>query len=92
MIGYNTSILLQSGLSDLHAHWGYVIFTAMNFLMTTVGMVLVDRKGRRFLFILGTSGIIVSLIGVGTLFLRTEKVSVDCAQRGSTNGWRRVRN
>ena len=77
LIGYNTSILLQSGLSDLHAHWGYVIFTAMNFLMTTVGMVLVDRKGRRFLFILGTSGIIVSLIGVGILFLRTEKVSVD---------------
>ena len=35
IIGYNTSILLQSGLSDLNAHWGYVIFTAMNFLMTT---------------------------------------------------------
>jgi hypothetical protein len=40
-------------------------------------MVLVDRKGRRFLFILGTSGIIVALIGVGTLFLRTEKFSID---------------
>jgi MFS family permease len=77
IIGYNTSILLQSGLSDLHAHWGYVIFTATNFLMTAVGMVLVDRKGRRFLFILGTSGIIVALITVGTLFLRTEKASVD---------------
>ena len=77
LIGYNTSILLQSGLSDLHAHWGYVIFTAMNFLMTTVGMVLVDRKGRRFLFILGTSGIIVALVTVGTLFLRTEKVGID---------------
>ena len=77
LIGFNTSILLQSGLSDLHAHWGYVIFTAMNFLMTTVGMILVDRKGRRFLFILGTSGIIVALITVGTLFLRTEKFSID---------------
>jgi SP family myo-inositol transporter-like MFS transporter 13 len=77
IIQYNTGILLQSGLSDLHAHWGYVVFTAMNFLMTTVGMVLVDRKGRRFLFILGTSGIIVALITVGTLFLRTEKFSID---------------
>ena len=77
IIGYNTSILLQSGLSDLHAHWGYVLFTAMNFCMTMVGMMLVDRKGRKFLFVLGTSGIIVSLIGVGILFLRTEKVSVD---------------
>jgi MFS family permease len=77
LIGYNTSILLQSGLSDLYAHWGYVVFTSMNFLLTIVGMALVDRKGRKFLLTLGTSGIIVSLIGVGILFLRTESVSLD---------------
>jgi MFS transporter, SP family, solute carrier family 2 (myo-inositol transporter), member 13 len=77
VIGYNTDILLQSGLSDLHAHWGYVLFTFMNFLMTIVGMTLVDRKGRKFLFMLGTSGIIVCLIFVGMLFLRTEKNRVD---------------
>jgi MFS family permease len=77
IIGYNTSILLQGGLSDLHAHWGYVVFTSMNFLLTIVGMALVDRKGRKFLLILGTSGIIISMVGVGILFLRTEKVSVD---------------
>ena len=73
IIGYNTDILLQSGLSDLHAHWGYVLFTFVNFLMTVVGMTLVDRKGRKFLFTLGTSGIIVCLLFVGSLFLRTEK-------------------
>jgi SP family myo-inositol transporter-like MFS transporter 13 len=78
IIGYNTGILLQSGLSDLSAHWGYVIFTVVNFVMTMVGMVLVDRKGRKFLLVLGTSGIIVSLITVGVLFLKTEKQSVDC--------------
>ncbi|MGA2832588.1 MAG: MFS transporter [Terracidiphilus sp.] len=77
IIAYNGAILLQSGLSDLHAHWGLVIFMATNFLLTMVGMVLVDRKGRKFLLTLGTSGIIVSLVGVGILFLRTEKVSVD---------------
>src|ERR1039458_3728547 len=77
IIGYNTSILLQSGLSDLLAHWGYVIFTVVNFLVTMVGMMLVDRKGRRFLLILGTAGIIVSLAGVGILFLRTEAASLD---------------
>jgi MFS family permease len=79
IIGYNTAILLQSGLSDLHAHWGYVLFTVVNFLMTMVGVALVDRKGRRFLLILGTSGIIVSLIGVGILFLRTERFSLNSA-------------
>ena len=78
LIGYNTNILLQSGLSDLHAHWGYVIFTAVNFLMTIVGMTFVDRKGRRFLLILGTGGIVVATASVGILFSRTEKFSVDC--------------
>jgi SP family myo-inositol transporter-like MFS transporter 13 len=78
IIGFNTGILLQSGLSDLQAHWGYVVFTIVNFLMTIVGLSLVDRSGRKFLFIVGTSGIILSMVATGTLFLRTEKQSVDC--------------
>ena len=78
IIGYNTGILLQSGLSDLHAHWGYVIFTIVNFLMTMVGITLVDRKGRKFLLILGSGGMIVSLTAVGVMFLRTEKLNLDC--------------
>ncbi len=78
IIGYNTGILLQSGLSDLHAHWGYVIFTIVNFLATTIGMVLVDRKGRKFLLAIGTSGVIVALVCVGLLFKTTEKQTADC--------------
>ena len=80
IIGYNTGILLQSGLSDVRAHWGYVILTLVNFLMTIVGMTLVDRKGRKFLLIVGTVGIIVSVTTVGTLFLKTEKLNVDCRE------------
>ncbi|MGA8668949.1 MAG: MFS transporter [Terracidiphilus sp.] len=78
IIGFNTGILLQSGLSDLQAHWGYVVFTIVNFLMTIVGLSLVDRSGRKFLLIIGTSGIILSMLATGALFLRTEKQSVDC--------------
>jgi SP family myo-inositol transporter-like MFS transporter 13 len=77
IIGYNTGILLQSGLSDVAAHWGYVIFTTVNFLMTVVGMTLVDRKGRKFLLTLGTTGIMVSLLCVGLLFLQTERGKID---------------
>jgi MFS transporter, SP family, solute carrier family 2 (myo-inositol transporter), member 13 len=77
IIGYNTDILLQSGLSDLHAHWGYVLFTLLNFLMTIIGMTLVDRKGRKFLLVLGTSGIIVSLLFVASLFVSTERNRYD---------------
>src|SRR5271165_1779885 len=61
VIGFNTNITLQSGLSDVQAHWGYVLFTFLNFAATMVGMTLVDRKGRKFLFLVGTSGIIVSM-------------------------------
>jgi MFS family permease len=77
IIGYNTGILLQSGLSDLSAHWGYVIFTIVNFVMTMIGMSLVDKLGRKVLFIVGTGGIIVSLVSVGLLFMKSEKVSID---------------
>ena len=78
LIAYNTGILLQSGLSDVSAHWGYVVFTAVNFLVTIVAMTQVDRKGRKFLFILGTAGITVSLLGVGSLFIHTEGANLNC--------------
>jgi MFS family permease len=77
IIGYNTTILLQSGLSDVAAHWGYFILTAVNFLITMAGVALVDRKGRKFLLSIGSGGIIVSLLAVGILFHRTEARRVD---------------
>src|SRR6201993_3220363 len=77
IIGYNTNILLQSGLSDVQAHWGYVLFTIVNFLTTIVALWLVDRRGRKFLLVVGTSGVILSQVCVGLLFLNTEAQSVD---------------
>jgi MFS transporter, SP family, solute carrier family 2 (myo-inositol transporter), member 13 len=77
IIAYNTNILLQSGLSDVAAHWGYVVFTIINFLVTFGGVVLVDKKGRKFLLAIGTAGIIISMICTGLLFHGTEKLRVD---------------
>lgn len=77
IIAYNTNILLQSGLSDLAAHIGYVIFTFVNFFVTLVGVALVDRKGRKFLLGIGTAGIILAMLFTGTLFRRTEKLGID---------------
>jgi MFS family permease len=45
----------------------------MNCVMTVVACALVDKKGRKFLLKLGTSGIIVGLCGVGTIFLAISK-------------------
>ena len=78
IIAYCTTILIQAGLSDVEAHWGYVILTFVNFLLTMVGVLLVDRKGRKFLLSLGTAGIIASLVCVGLMFQQTEKARVDC--------------
>ena len=78
IIAYNTGILLQSGLSDISAHWGYVLFTFVNFCAAIIGVTLVDKKGRKFLFMLGTSGVIVSMLGVGLIFLKTERRNVNC--------------
>jgi len=77
IIAYNTNILLQSGLSDVAAHWGYVVFTIINFAVTFGGVVLVDRKGRKFLLSLGTAGIIASLVCTGVLFHGAERARVD---------------
>ena len=77
IIAYNTNILLQSGLSDVAAHWGYVVFTIINFVVTFGGVMLVDKKGRKFLLAVGTGGVILSMICTGTVFLNTEKLRVD---------------
>ncbi len=80
VIGYSTGILLQSGLSDLSAHWGYVLLGTVNFLLTLLGMMLVDRKGRRFLFVMGTAGAAISLAVAGLLFLKAEHRDIECRQ------------
>lgn len=77
---YDTSLLVQSGLSDISAHWGYVLFTCVKFLMTIVGVLLVDRKGRKFLLTTGTGGMLVSLAIVTVLFLRVDGTGVDCSR------------
>src|SRR5208337_3730897 len=51
--------------------------TIVNFLMTIGGVLLVDRKGRKFLLSVGSAGIIVSLLCTGMLFRRTERLRVD---------------
>jgi SP family myo-inositol transporter-like MFS transporter 13 len=77
IIAYNTNILLQSGLSDFAAHLGYVLFTFINFFVTFAGVMLVDRKGRKFLLSLGSAGIILSMLCTGVLFRQSEKSGID---------------
>ncbi|HTA95898.1 MAG TPA: MFS transporter [Verrucomicrobiae bacterium] len=77
IIGYNATILIQAGLSDLHAHFANTLFTFINFVMTIGAVLLVDRKGRKFLLSLGSAGIIISLLCAGMLFHKTESKRID---------------
>ena len=86
IIGYNTNILLQSGLSDIQAHWGYVLFTLVNFLMTIGGVMLVDRKGRKFLLSVGSAGIIVVARLHRSLISPDGEAARGCPGRGAVHG------
>ncbi|MEO6912522.1 MAG: MFS transporter [Candidatus Baltobacteraceae bacterium] len=80
IIGYNTTILLQGGLSDYQAHIGSLLFSIVNFGITMIGVLLVDRKGRKFLLSLGSAGIVISLVSTGFLFYHTQTRQVDVKQ------------
>ncbi len=80
IIGYNTAILIQSGMTDVAAHWGYILFTLVQAGATVIGMVLVDRKGRTFLLSLGTAGVVLALCSTAFLFHRGERNRVDVSQ------------
>ena len=77
VIGYNTTILIQGGLSDHPAHRASVIFNAVNFGITLIAVLLVDRKGRKFLLSLGAGGVVLSMFCAGLLFHQTEKLRVN---------------
>jgi MFS family permease len=77
---YDTSLLVQCGLSDIGSHWAYVLFTSVKFMLTMVGVMLVDRKGRKFLLVLGTGGMLLSLAAITILFLHTEDTHLDCSK------------
>ncbi|RJG17879.1 MFS transporter [Massilia cavernae] len=68
VMAYAVTILSEGGLSGAMANWGDLALKLVNALMTIVALVLVDRKGRKFLLMLGTGGIVLSLCAAGLLF------------------------
>lgn len=72
ILAYLVVILRQAGLSANHAAQGDVVVKLLNCLITLLAIWLVDRKGRRFLLILGTTGVTVALALGGLVFLHAE--------------------
>ena len=72
ILAYVVNILNQAGLSGASANMADVLLKVLNAVMTVVAVLLVDRKGRKFLLMLGTGGIVVSLLAAGLLFRSAE--------------------
>ena len=72
ILSYVVNILNKGGLPGSLANWGDLRIKVILFLMTIVGVILVDRWGRKSLLMLGSGGIVVSLAAAGVLFLIAE--------------------
>lgn len=72
ILAYAVTILNQAGLPGHVANEADVAMKVLNALMTVAAVLLVDRKGRKFLLMLGTGGILLSLLGAALLFQSVE--------------------
>jgi len=72
ILAYAVNILNQAGLPGAVANGADVAIKLLNALMTVVAVLLVDRKGRKFLLMLGSGGIMLSLLGAALLFQGAE--------------------
>ncbi|MYN00616.1 MFS transporter [Pseudoduganella sp. DS3] len=72
VLAYVVNILNQAGLPGATANMADVGLKVLNAVMTVVAVLLVDRKGRKFLLMLGSAGIVVALLAAGLLFRSAE--------------------
>lgn len=77
ILSYAVNILQAAGLPGATANAADVAIKLLNALMTVLAVSLVDRKGRRFLLMLGSGGIVVALLAAALLFRQTEAGRVD---------------
>ncbi len=68
VLNYTVDIFKETGMTGVFANFSDLAIKLVNVFMTVIACALVDKKGRKFLLKLGTSGIIIGLCGVGTIF------------------------
>jgi SP family myo-inositol transporter-like MFS transporter 13 len=77
ILAYVVNILNQAGLPGSTANLADVGLKVVNALVTVIAVVLVDRKGRKFLLMLGSGGIVLALLAAGLLFQSAESEQTD---------------
>jgi MFS family permease len=84
ILGFMTTILQQAGLAAEAASQSGLWIKILNCVMTVVAVMLVDKKGRKFLLKVGTGGIIISLLAGSSVFYSFESRRVDVAEKVRT--------
>ncbi|WP_449466191.1 MFS transporter [Stenotrophomonas humi] len=77
ILAYAVNILNQAGLPGSAANSADVAIKLLNALMTVAALLLVDRKGRKFLLMLGSGGICMALLASAMLFFKAEQGRAD---------------
>jgi MFS transporter, SP family, galactose:H+ symporter len=69
IIYYSPKIFLMSGFADAQAAvWASVSVGVVNVAFTILSLFMIDKLGRRKLYLIGVSGLVVALIAMGTCF------------------------
>ena len=83
ILQFLTLILKKAGLSAEFASNGDFAVKVLNVVATVIGVILVDRMGRKFLLKTGTAGIIVSLLIGAAVFYSFESKRIDVSGKVS---------
>ena len=69
IIYYSPKIFLMSGFADAQAAvWASVSVGVVNVVFTILSLFMIDKLGRRKLYFIGVSGLVVALLAMGTCF------------------------
>jgi MFS transporter, SP family, galactose:H+ symporter len=76
IIYYSPKIFLMSGFADAQAAvWASVSVGVVNVVFTILSLFMIDRLGRRKLYFIGLTGMIVALAALGILFANQASLS-----------------
>ena len=84
LLNYSVVILQKAGSEGISANVADAVIKLANFVMTAVALALIDRKGRKTLLTIGTSGVVVGLLLAGAVFLAVEHGLIPACP---TTGW-----
>ena len=74
---YSVKIFQMSGLAGAAVNWADFVFKTVMLISTAIACLLVDKRGRRFLLTLGTTGVFVAMLMMGIAFWGIDRGSFE---------------